>query len=228
MVSSRDTITITAYANDAASQRDPFLLPTWEAIDLQDYRNRHASYVAHDEGLRNLRRRVPLIGSWDDHETANDSWSCPKSSGAENHQPVCPANASSTDAEKIKAECDQNEGDAVTRFQSAVRAYFEWMPVRYTPDGPNGRMNGTDNKVFQWGSLSTLVTVDTRLTDRTHASGERITDFSGFALKYPNISAYYDLNSTEYAALQAFAAPYIAAKNSPNESMAGRWLSFVF
>ena len=45
----------------------------FEVIDLQDYRNRHSTYVAYDEGLRNFRRRVPIMAFWDDHETINDS-----------------------------------------------------------------------------------------------------------------------------------------------------------
>jgi phosphodiesterase/alkaline phosphatase D-like protein len=32
-----------------------------------------AQYHAHDEGLRNLRRRAPMMAMWDDHETTNVS-----------------------------------------------------------------------------------------------------------------------------------------------------------
>ena len=48
-------------------------MPEWEQISLQDYRLRQAQYHQGDEGLRNLRRRAPLMAVWDDHETANVS-----------------------------------------------------------------------------------------------------------------------------------------------------------
>ena len=39
-------------------------------MELQDYRNRYATYHQYDEGLRNLRRRAPVIQIWDDHEVS--------------------------------------------------------------------------------------------------------------------------------------------------------------
>jgi hypothetical protein len=47
------------YASDV-EERDLATLPAWEQISLQDYRNRMATYHT-DEGLRNLRRRAPMI-----------------------------------------------------------------------------------------------------------------------------------------------------------------------
>lgn len=43
-----------SYASDA-EERKAKIMPRWETIELQDYRLRHHTYVALDEGLRNLR-----------------------------------------------------------------------------------------------------------------------------------------------------------------------------
>lgn len=49
------------YASDAP-ERKAMILPEWEQISLQDHRNRHLTYLR-DEGLRNLRRRAPLLAT---------------------------------------------------------------------------------------------------------------------------------------------------------------------
>lgn len=79
--------------------------PAGEMIHLADYRARYASY-RRDPDLRRLHNRFPMIAMWDDHESANDSWS----GGAENHQPA-------------------TEGDWQVRKRAAIQAYREWMPV---------------------------------------------------------------------------------------------------
>ena len=156
------------YAKDAAEARDPFLLPVWEVIDLQDYRNRHATYVSGDEGLRNLRRRVPIMATWDDHETTNDSWgNAEQGAGAENHQEVCPVDFMAADADKAEAQCDRDEGDAVERFTAAAQAYWEWMPIRHVAGSMGQIETGTLTKVLEWGNLATIVGLDTRMSHRT-------------------------------------------------------------
>ena len=57
---------------DAIDQRLAGFLPLGETIDLQDYRNRYASY-SRDEALQNLLRRVPIMAIWDDHELSNNA-----------------------------------------------------------------------------------------------------------------------------------------------------------
>jgi alkaline phosphatase D len=79
--------------------------PVGEAVALADYRLRHAAYRA-DPDLQRLHASAPMVMMWDDHETANDSWS----GGAENHDPA-------------------KEGPWVTRKYAALRAYREWLPV---------------------------------------------------------------------------------------------------
>lgn len=159
------------YARDASALRDDKVLPLWEVIDLQDYRNRHSTYVAHDEGLRNIRRRVPIMAFWDDHETTNDSYGTMDIIGAENHQPVCSANETSPDEEKAAASCDRDEGDALARFEAAAQAFMEWLPLRYA-EGNMGQVNiGSLTKVIEWGDLATIVGMDTRVSYRTGSGG---------------------------------------------------------
>jgi len=56
--------------------------PAHDIVSLDDYRTRHALYKR-DEDLQAAHARAPWICVWDDHETANDSWT----GGAENHHP---------------------------------------------------------------------------------------------------------------------------------------------
>jgi alkaline phosphatase D len=81
------------------------LEPAGEAVALADYRLRLAAYRA-DPDLQRLHASLPMVMMWDDHETANDSWS----GGAENHDPA-------------------KEGPWVARKNAALRAYREWLPV---------------------------------------------------------------------------------------------------
>jgi alkaline phosphatase D len=83
--------------------------PKDEIVALADYRLRHATYRA-DPDLRRLTQLYPMVMGWDDHESANDSWS----GGAENHQP-------------------ETEGPWGTRKAAAMRAYREWLPVSDEP-----------------------------------------------------------------------------------------------
>ncbi|HEX8262790.1 MAG TPA: alkaline phosphatase D family protein [Allosphingosinicella sp.] len=79
--------------------------PATEAVALADYRLRHAAYRS-DPDLQRLHASAPMVMMWDDHETANDSWS----GGAENHDPA-------------------KEGPWAARKAAAQRAYREWLPV---------------------------------------------------------------------------------------------------
>ena len=143
-------------------------MPDWEISSLQDYRLRFATYSL-DEGLENLRRRAPMIAIWDDHETTNNSYGqgSESNTGAENHQPVCPVNASSPVADKNSAKCDRDEGTATKRFRNAAQAYMEWMPIRKGP-GSMGVVSTTSiTQVIEWGSLATVVAFDSRLSHRS-------------------------------------------------------------
>lgn len=78
--------------------------PVGETVSLADYRLRYASY-RRDPGLMELHRRYPMIVTWDDHETANNSWS----GGAKNHGP--------------------EDGLWADRKVAGMRAFREWLPT---------------------------------------------------------------------------------------------------
>ncbi|MDT0309192.1 alkaline phosphatase D family protein [Streptomyces sp. DSM 44917] len=105
--------------------------PAHEIVTLADYRVRHGHYRT-DPDLRALHAAHPVIAIWDDHETANDAWR----EGAQNHTPG-------------------EEGDWAARRSAAVRAYFEWMPVRPA-------VEGTTYRRLRFGTLADLHLLDLR------------------------------------------------------------------
>jgi alkaline phosphatase D len=115
--------------------------PTHDIVTLADYRMRHAQYKR-DKDLQAAHARCPWICVWDDHETANDSWV----GGAENHDP-------------------KTEGPWVDRERAALRAYYEWMPIR---EPVAGQAFEAINRSFQFGDLATLIMVETRLIARSY------------------------------------------------------------
>lgn len=117
--------------------------PLHEIVSLDDYRRRHALYKS-DPQLQAAHARAPWIVVWDDHETANDSWQ----GGAENHDP------------------ETGEGDWAARKAAALKAYYEWMPIR---DPAPGGMAEASWRGFQFGDVVTLLMTETRLTARTEA-----------------------------------------------------------
>ena len=56
--------------------------PPHHVVSLADYRRRYAHY-RRDPDLALLHARHPFVVTWDDHETANDSWT----RGAPGHDP---------------------------------------------------------------------------------------------------------------------------------------------
>ncbi len=111
--------------------------PYRECVTLADYRTRHAQYKR-DPHTQAAHARAPWIVVWDDHETANDSYV----GGAENHQ-------------------SEAEGDWNARKAAAVKAYFEWMPIREPADG-----GFAINRSFDFGDVASLFMLETRLTAR--------------------------------------------------------------
>jgi alkaline phosphatase D len=114
--------------------------PYHECVSLADYRTRHAQYKR-DPQSQAAHACAPWIVVWDDHETANDSYV----TGAENHQP-------------------ESEGDWNTRKAAALKAYFEWMPIREPTPGVTLAEAGM--RSFHFGDLASLIMVETRLTAR--------------------------------------------------------------
>ncbi len=135
--------------------------PDREIISLDDYRQRHAQYKT-DPDLQEAHRQHPWITTWDDHETTNNSYAF----GADNH------------TEGADAEGFWNE-----RMGWALRAYFEWMPIR--DNGPGFDAPGLDDprledgqtglspnglgRIYRripYGSLVDIIILDTRLSGR--------------------------------------------------------------
>lgn len=108
--------------------------PVHEIVTLSDYRIRHGQYKS-DPDLQAAHRGVPWICTWDDHESANDSYD----TGAENHQPA-------------------TEGDWATRKANSVRAYYEWMPVRAAGTANNRHLY----RRLRFGTLMELSMLDLR------------------------------------------------------------------
>jgi alkaline phosphatase D len=113
--------------------------PAHEIVSLADYRLRHAQYKT-DPGAQAMHATHPLIACWDDHESANNPWT----GGAQNHQAA-------------------TEGSWADRRAAAIRAYYEWMPVR-EPGMGHSRMEFW--RSYSFGDLATLVTMETRHTGR--------------------------------------------------------------
>ncbi len=130
---------LSGYGGDAALQLGRIPAPEVELTLLSDYRQRHAQYKTEPE-LQDAHAMAPWIVVWDDHETANNSWS----TGAENHQ--------------------AGEGAWAARKQAALQAYYEWMPIR---EPEPGRAFEAVNRAFQFGDLFTLLMLETRLLART-------------------------------------------------------------
>lgn len=105
--------------------------PPHEMVSLADYRIRHAQYKS-DPNLQAAHAACPWIVTWDDHETTNDSYQ----GGAENHQP-------------------DTEGEWARRYGAALRAYHEWMPIRFGEDGAIYRR-------LRFGGLAELTMLDLR------------------------------------------------------------------
>ncbi|MCX7676022.1 MAG: alkaline phosphatase D family protein [Alteraurantiacibacter sp.] len=117
--------------------------PAYEIVSLSDYRRRHAQYKT-DPGAQAMHAAHTFMACWDDHESTNNPWV----GGAQNHQSA-------------------TEGDWETRRAAAIRAYYEWMPVREpgwpgTP-GPDGREFWRN---YVLGDLACLFTLETRHTAR--------------------------------------------------------------
>lgn len=111
--------------------------PPHDCVSLADYRRRHAQYKT-DPDLQAAHAAAPWIVVWDDHESANDCWV----GGAENHRPA-------------------TEGDWTARKAAAIKAYYEWMPIREPADGGFAIWRS-----FDFGDLASLFMFETRLTAR--------------------------------------------------------------
>ena len=117
--------------------------PDRETLALDDYRERHAQYKT-DPDAQEVHRQHPFIVVWDDHEISDNAWT----GGALGHDP-------------------SRDGDWLARRAAALRAYFEWMPIRENRDTQERRIYRT----FRFGELADLIMLDTRVAGRDQQVG---------------------------------------------------------
>ncbi|KAK0614930.1 PhoD-like phosphatase-domain-containing protein [Bombardia bombarda] len=106
--------------------QDPGLIALPETtFSLWDYRTRHGQLqftsksTAMTPDLQLLAKDYPWITTWDDHEVANNGY------------------RDGFSALNNTEESFLNDGPSISvdqRKMNAVRAYFEWMPIRSVPD----------------------------------------------------------------------------------------------
>lgn len=129
------------YGDGRALDRVP--APDHEIVSLEDYRLRYGSYRK-DKDLQTLHQEMAFFGIWDDHEVADNSY---------NHGT---ADGNNTETGAVR-------GVRFTeRKLAAVKAYYEWMPIR--------QVDTTDSlriwRSFRYGKLADLFMLDTRNFDR--------------------------------------------------------------
>jgi len=119
--------------------------PGFKATKLVDYRIRHSQYRL-DPDLQAAHQQYPWICVWDDHETANNSYT----DSAKNHT--------------------TNDGLWADRKRAGVEAYQEWLPIRMPDPQDTFRIF----RRFTWGDLLDLYMIDTRLYDRDKQAGGQV------------------------------------------------------
>ncbi|KAF2797135.1 alkaline phosphatase-like protein [Melanomma pulvis-pyrius CBS 109.77] len=125
---------------------DRIPLPDKEIFSLYDYRKRIATYRT-DLDLLASHQQFAWIPVWDDHEVADNTW---RDGSAELN------NTEDSFVRDGGVSVDQ-------RKMHAVRAYFEWMPIRQVDMDDNLRIW----RSFSIGKLVDLVMLDTRQYDRS-------------------------------------------------------------
>ncbi|KAI4870574.1 PhoD-like phosphatase-domain-containing protein [Hypoxylon rubiginosum] len=120
-------------------------LPNREIFTLYDYRKRIATYKT-DLDLLASHQNFPWISVWDDHEVADNTWRSGSSHMNNTEESFVMDGGVSVDQRKM----------------NAVRAYFEWMPIRQVDMDDNLRIW----RDFKFGNLFDLVMLDTRQYDR--------------------------------------------------------------
>ena len=113
---------------------------------LKDYRKRLASY-RQDQDLLDSHRQFPWIPVWDDHEVSDNTYRDGSSFLTNTEDSFQASGGVSVDQRKM----------------NAVRAYFEWMPIRQVDMSDNLRVW----RSFSFGSLFDLIMLDTRQYDRS-------------------------------------------------------------
>ena len=170
--------------------------PYKEIWTLADYRQRNSFYRL-DQDLRAIHQQFPFIMVWDDHESANNSWS----GGAQNHT-------------------DSVEGYWPSRKDFSRQSYFEWMPIRDVHNSID-----TIHRIIPLGNLADLIMVDTRLEGRdvqAGTTGATVTDTNRTLLVYNQLEWFKQKLSSSTAKWkiignQVMFAPLVIFGNALNE-----------
>ena len=129
--------------------------PPKRITGLNDYRQRYSQYRL-DHDLRCVHQMYPFINIWDDHEIANNSWK----GGAEAHD-------------------EPGDGLWEHRKRMAVKAYYEWIPIRHPDPTDSTRIYRT----LEWGDLLDLMMLDSRIIGRdSQVTGSLIDDPTRYML----------------------------------------------
>ena len=176
-----------AYSKRQGDALGRYMAPAHELLTLDDYRARHALYKT-DKDLQAAHARAAWICQWDDHEAANDCWK----DGAEKHDP-------------------HKEGAWAARKAAALKAYYEWMPIR---EPAPGRAIEAAYRSFRFGDLASLTMLETRLIARAH-------------------QLYYERDLTFHPGTDGKPVPdlksFMARLNDPNRQVLGapqeQWLA---
>lgn len=120
--------------------------PPHELFSLYDYRTRISQYRT-DPDLLLAHQKFAWITTWDDHEVSNNGYRDGSTSMNNTEESFVKAGHISVDQRKM----------------NAVRAYFEYMPIRQVDMDDNLRIWRT----VSVGSLFDLIMLDTRNYDRS-------------------------------------------------------------
>lgn len=128
--------------------------PLHECKTLDDYRRRYAQYHL-DPDVQAMHHALPLIATWDDHEFADGAWR----EGATEHKP-------------------ERDGTWAQRKANAMRAHYEWLPVRLADPADQSRVY----RKIALGGLADLMLIDTRTRRDEPIGGEKMNDLARSAL----------------------------------------------
>lgn len=123
--------------------------PPHDCASLDDFRRRHRQYKT-DIDLIAAHQQYPWICVWDDHEFNNDAW--------------------------LYGGDDFDSAEFVLVKANALKAYFEYMPVREHP-----QEYGKIWRKISYGSLMDLIMLDTRMWGR-----EKHLEFADSTINDPN------------------------------------------
>lgn len=137
------------YQYEGSSSNTDRPVGAFETITLDQYRERTKAYRL-DSDLRRLHQLFPMICTWDDHESTNNSYYA----GAGNHT-------------------EGAEGNWFDRKNASAQAYDEFLPFR-KPDQTDGPFGGPRTyedgmriyRTVEYGPLARIIVLDTRIEGR--------------------------------------------------------------